>query len=197
MSERLPESVVGFGAGLGLFVTYGVRSRYSIGPEGRWWEVLRRQLSRAGGVVDERLGPRPITEAEYAGTLDMPPVLAEEFLWTRGFVRNPFSRLKLLDGTPEFGSWVYRGSWASFRQLHLMLFPAEAARTHVYAHEEASSVNPLVGNDHFDGNGQNVADGVSWARAVLPLEIRKETPDPPDGPWSDALVEGDERFPVQ
>ena len=189
MSERLPDFVVTLGAGMGLLVTHGVRSRYSLGPEGRWWELLRRTFSRIGGRIDRRLGPRPIMEAEYAGTLDMPPELAEELLWARGFVRNPFSRLKLLDGSPEFSSWVYRESWLSFRQLHVMLFPAADARTHVYAHEEASSANPLVGTDHFDGCEQSVAEGVTWARVVLPVEILKETPAPPDGPWTDALSE--------
>ena len=188
MAERLPDPVVGFGAGLGLVLTYGVPTRCNVGPEGRWWETVRRHLSTAGGLVDERLGPRPITAAEYAGTLDMPPALAEELLWERGFVRNPFARLKVLDGSREYGSWVYRESWFAFRQLHLMLFPGDDWRTDVYAHEEASSVNPLVGTDHFNGDEQNVAEGVAWARVVLPLEIRKETPDPPEGPWTDAVV---------
>lgn len=185
MSERLPDAVVALGAGLGLGLTYGLAARYNVGPQGRWWESVRRGLSRLGGRVDRRLGPRPITEAEYAGTLDMPPELADEFLWGRGFVRNPFARLKVRDGTPERGSWVYRDSPLAFRQLHLMLFAREDLRTDVYAHEEASSVNPFVAVDHFDGHDQNVAAGVTWARAVLPLEVRRETPDPPAGPWTE------------
>lgn len=186
MATRLPNFVVAAGAGLGLVVTYGAPVRYNVGPEGRWWEQLRRRLSELAGTIDTRLGPRPITEAEYAGTIDVPPTLADSMLWRRGFVRNPFSRLKLLDGDPEYGSWVYRESPLSDRQLHVMLFPDEDARTHVYAHEEKSSVNPRVGTDHVDGNGQNVADGVEWARSVLPLTGRKETPEPPAGPWTEA-----------
>lgn len=186
MDTQLPDSLVSLGAGLGFAVTYGVPIRYNIGPEGRWWEAVRQRLSSLGGAVDERMGPRPITPAEYAGTLPMAPVLADRLLWERGFVRNPFSRLKRLDDNPECGSWVYRETPLAFRQLHVMLFPSDDARTHVYAHEEASSVNPFVGNDHFDGNGQNIAAGVEWARTVLPLEIQKDTPDPPAGPWSEA-----------
>ncbi len=186
METELPPPVVRLGAGLGLALTYGVPVRYNIGPEGRWWEFLRNELSRLGGTLDKRLGPRPITAAEYAGTLEMPPALADELLWSRGFIRNPFARTKTLDGTSECGSWVYRESPLSLRQVHVMLFAGEDARTHAYAHEEASSVNPLVGNDHFDGNGQNVAEGVRWTRNVLPLKIRKETPDPPAGPWTEA-----------
>lgn len=184
MAIRLPDSVVSAGAGLGLALTYGAPVRANVGPEGRWWESVRQGLSRLGGTVDRRMGPRPITDGEYAGTLSMPPAVADELLWERGFVRNPFSRLKTLDGQPECGSWVYRLSPLATRQLHVMLFPAEEARTHVYAHEEASSVNPRVGADHFDGNGQNVAVGVRWARDVLPLDVQKETSDPPEGPWT-------------
>lgn len=184
MGNQLPNSVVNVGAALGLTMTYGVPSRYNIGPEGRWWERVRRTLSELGGAVDERLGPRPITDAEYAGTIAKPPDLVDISLWERGFVRNPFSRIKTLDGQPECGSWVYRESPLSARQYHLMLFETDDARTHVYAHEEASSVNPTMGADHVDGDGQNIAKGVRWARERLPLEIEKETPDPPEASWT-------------
>jgi hypothetical protein len=190
MAQSLPESVVRAGAALGFLTTYGVPTRFNHGPAGRWWESVRSVLSRLFVRVDHRMGPRPITEAEYAGTLDMPPALADEFLWDRGFVRNPLSRLKTLDGNPEHGSWVYRDRPLSTRQIHLMLFETDCARTHVYAHEEASSVNPLVGTDHVNGETQNIARGVEWARRELPLEIRKETPAPPEGPWTDASCTG-------
>ncbi|SDK08820.1 hypothetical protein SAMN05216226_11741 [Halovenus aranensis] len=184
MGIQLPDPVVNLGAGMGLALTYGAPCRYNIGPEGRWWETVRRELSELGGVVDERIGPRPITGAEYAGTVDMPPALVDEYLWEEGFVRNPFSRLKTLDGQPECGSWVYRESSLAPRQHHVMLFEAGDARTHIYAHEEASSVNPRMGADHVDGNGQNIAKGVRWAREELPLTVEKETPDPPEAAWS-------------
>lgn len=189
MDTRLPDAAVRLGAGVGMAATYAVPLRSNIGPEGRWWESVRRVLSRLGNAVDDRLGPRPITAAEYAGTLPMPPAPADELLWNHGFVRNPFARLKTLDGRPECGSWVYRESSLSVRQLHVMLFPSEDVRTHVYAHEEASSVNPHVVVDHVDGNGQNVADGIEWARNLLPIEIRKDAPEPPDGPWTDAITQ--------
>jgi len=184
--NQLPDAAVTLGAGVGAVLTHGLACRRVLGPDGWWWVPLQRALSRAGAHVDERLGPRPITDAEYAGTLDMPPALAGELLWERGFVRNPFARLKHRDGEPECGSWAYRESWLSFQQLHLMLFPGEGCRTDVYAHEEASSVNPIVGPAHFDGDEQNVKAGVEWARAVLPLEIRYESPEPPAGPWTAA-----------
>lgn len=175
------------GAGLGWLIIHAPPTRWTMGPRSRWWETLRRVISRlVGRFVDERAGPRPITEAEYAGTLDMSVPAAERLLWDRGFRRNPFARLKTRDGVPERGSWAYWASPLAERQLHLSLFPAEADGVDVYAHAEPSSVHPFVGADHFSGRGQDVAAGVAAARERLPLEVARETPEPPAGPWSRA-----------
>jgi len=184
-NHRLPAPLVSLGAAIGFLLTYAVPIRWNVGPEGRWWETLRQEVSRLGNRIDRRMGPRPITPGEYAGTLDEPPEIVEQKLWEQGFIRNPLARLKVDGDTPEVSSWVYRDSPLASRQLHLMLFRGDDVTTHVYAHEEASSVNPMVGNDHFNGDGQNVAAGVEWARAVLPLAVRKDTPEPPEGPWSE------------
>lgn len=175
--------LVRLGAAVGLFQTYAVPVRWNRGPESRWWEPVRRVVSRAlGRFVDERAGPRPITDGEFAGTLGMSLGEAERLLWTRGFVRSPFARLKTRDGTPELGSWADRDSPLARRQLHLMLFPGEDG-VDVYAHEEPSSVNPRVGAEHFDGEGQTVARGVRTARERLPLDTGAAAVEPPDGPW--------------
>lgn len=185
--RRVSTLLARLGAVVGFLGTYGVPVRYNVGPEGRWWERVRRWCSRVGGrLLDERVGPRPIAPGEYAGRLDCPPELLEQRLWERGFLRNPLSRLKHADGTPEFGSWVYRESPLAERQLHVMLFRGEDATTRVYAHEEASSVNPSVGYDHLDGEGQNVAAGVSRARRLLDLTVDASTT-PTDGDWTENL----------
>lgn len=171
------------GAGLGFVQTYGVPIRWNRGPEGRWWEPLRRSVSRLlGATLDERAGPRPIAEGEYAGTLRMSLEEAEQLLWQWGFLRSPFARLKVRDGDPELGSWVYRDRPLARRQLHVMLFEGEEG-IDVYAHEEPSSVHPFVGAEHFDGATQNVARGVELARERLPLDTSEATVDPPDGSW--------------
>ncbi|MEF8782465.1 MAG: hypothetical protein V5A39_00980 [Haloarculaceae archaeon] len=163
------------GAGLGFVQTYGVPVRRNRGPEGRWWEPLRRSVSRLlGTTLDERAGPRPITEGEYAGTLRMPLDEAETLLWQWGFLRCPLARLKIRDGDPEVGSWAYRDRPLARRQLHVMLFEA-ADGVDVYAHEEPSSVHPFVGAEHFDGVTQNVARGVELARERLPLDSSSAT----------------------
>lgn len=144
MGKHLPDTVLRAGAAFGLAVTYGVPTRFISGPEGRWLETFRRWVSRLFAHIDERMGPRPITDAEYAGTLDMPPALADQLLWTQGFVRNPLSRLKTLDGQSECGSWVVRTSPLSHRQLHVMLFRDDSARTCTPTTKSLASIHSLA-----------------------------------------------------
>lgn len=184
LRRALVDVVLTLGATLGLVQAYALPVRWNRGPEGRWWEPIRLAASRALGVAfDERSGPRPITEGEYAGRLPCSLAAAERRLWAEGFVRNPFARLKHRDGEPERGSWAYRESPLADRQLHLMLFPADGG-VDVYAHEELSCVNPRLGAAHVDGVGQSVARGVERARARLPLETGAAPTSPPDGPWA-------------
>jgi hypothetical protein len=171
-----------FGAALGFVLTYAVPSRYNRGPEGRWWERLRRVSSRIFGRFDEDGGPRPITDGEFAGTLDCGLDTAEELLYDEGFVRNPMSRLKTRDGNPEDGSWVYRESPLAPTQFHVMLFET-AEGTDVYAHAELSSVNPLCGPAHIRGDGQSVRVGVERARAWFDLDTTAAATPPPEGSW--------------
>jgi hypothetical protein len=181
----LSRVVTSVGAGLGCLQTYGLPFAWNQGPQARWWEPLRRGVSRAlGRFYDERAGPREITAGEYAGQLALSLEEAERLLWEQGFVRSPLSRLKTRDGDPEFGSWVYRDAPLARRQLHVMLFEGGGG-IDVYAHEEPSSVNPFVGAAHFDGEGQRVALGVELARERLPIDASDATADPPEGHWSD------------
>lgn len=174
-----------FSAAIGFLIQYAPPFRWTLGPRSRWWEGLRQLLSRhLGAVFDERLGPRPITAHEYAGSMELSLAETERLLGNRGFRRNPFARLKTRHGEPEVGSWVYRSSPLARRQLHLMLFPGNESGVDVYAHTELSSVNPLVAADHVTGSAQQIATGVEQARERLPLEQTKTTPEPPDGPWS-------------
>jgi|APHM01.1.fsa_nt_gi hypothetical protein len=179
------ELLARLGATVGFAVSYAPPLRWTMGPRSRWWEPLRRGSSHLAGVlVDRRAGPREIADGEYAGTLAVSPEAAERLLWNVGFRRNPLARLKTRDGRPEHSSWVYRESPLAERQLHLMLFAGPDSTVEVYAHEEPSSVNPVVGTEHFDGARQSVARGVERARERLPLEQRRETPTAPDGPWT-------------
>jgi hypothetical protein len=175
-----------------LCQSYAIPFRWNCGPEGRWWETVRRRISLIAGRFDPQAGPRPITASEYAGSLDRTLDETEAMLWDEGFIRNPFARLKVRDGTPVAGSWVYRELPLAPLQLHLMLFEGEGG-TDIYAHEELSSVNPLCAADHFHGRGQSVAAGVTRAREWLPLDTAGAPENPPDGPWNEG-VEGPERY---
>ncbi|WP_049982274.1 hypothetical protein [Halorubrum sp. BV1] len=182
-------AVAVLGAAVGIVIQYAPPFRWATGPRSRWIEPLRARMSQLlGAAFDDRAGPRSVTEAEYAGTLGGSLEEVETLLWNRGFRRNPLSRLKTRDGDPEVGSWVYRPRPLAERQLHLILFRTQAGRdaVDVYAHAEPSSVNPFVAAAHFDAAGQNVAEGVERTRNRLPLDVVRETPDPPEGPWSAA-----------
>lgn len=173
-----------FGATVGFVLSYAVPSRYNRGPEGWWWERVRRVSSRLFGRVDEDGGPRPITDGEYAGRFDSDFDTVENRLYADGFIRNPMARLKTRDDIPEDGSWVYRDSPLAPRQIHLMLFENDDGTTDVYAHAELSSVNPLCGPGHFHGTGQSVREGVERAREWFELDTSGATTAPPDGSWN-------------
>ncbi len=64
-----------------------------------------------------------------------------------------------------------------------MLFDDGDEGIAVYAHEEPSSVHPLVAMTHVAGKQQDVAAGVSTARAQLPVKPVRATVDPVHAPW--------------
>lgn len=171
---------------LGLVQAHVLVVSHVRGPDATWVESLRLFCSTKLARFDERAGPRPIAYGEYAGRLNAPLAATERLLWQEGFIRNPLSRLKTREGTPEVGSWVYRESPLAPRQLHLMLFPGPAGTTDVYAHEELSSVNPLYAPAHFTSGGQSLRAGVVGARSRLPLDTDGAPQNPPDGPWTDS-----------
>jgi len=170
------------GATAGFLQTYALPTRWNRGPDGRWWEPVRRTLSGFLGRFDGNAGPRPITEAEFAGSLDRSLRETEKRLWEMGFVRNPLARPKTRSGATVDGSWVYRESPLAPRQLHLMLFESDGG-TDVYAHAELSSVNPLCAPGHVRGQSQSVGAGVRRTREWLPLDTSEAPENPPDVPW--------------
>lgn len=185
VQQLLFQTVLALGALVGWIQTYAVPLRRNRGPEGRWWERIRRLVADVAESLDTRAGPRPITEGEYAGCLPRSLESTEEFLYRSGFVRNPTARLKVRDGRPEDGSWVYRESPLATRQLHLMLWARPDGSTDIYAHEELSSVHPLCGVAHFTGLGQSVGAGVRRTREWFPVDTSEAPDEPPEGAWND------------
>jgi len=184
MSGAVGRLLLHAGATAGLLQTYGVPVRWNQGPESRWWESFRQRTANVWDQIDSNAGPRPVVDAEFAGTLGRSLDETEQLLWELGFVRNPIARVKQRDGKPEDGSWVYRESPLSPRQLHLMLFERDEV-VDIYAHEELSSVHPLCGPAHFRGQGQSVGGGVRRARELLDLDTSGAIEEPPDCSWDE------------
>jgi hypothetical protein len=145
--------------------TFG-RSTSGVGPRSRYWESLRQGCSRKLSFVDERFGPREITEEEFVKEVEEEPSEVESELRQKGFTRNPLSRVKTLGGDSEYGSWVKRDSPLDERQLHVMLFSSDRG-TEIYAHEEYSSMHPFYAYDHFNGVTQRKEKGAEMARELL------------------------------
>lgn len=169
-TNSLVNLIVIIGSSLGFILNHAPSVSWLNGPDGRWLETIRQWMSRGLGIIfHKRAGPRSVTGEEYAGTLNLSLDEVEDYLWEGGFKRNLLSRLKTRNGEIEVGSWVYRESPLSKRQLHLMLFPGPNGCVDVYAHDEFSSVNPLVSRDHFPGTDQQAREGVKQVRDRFPL----------------------------
>jgi hypothetical protein len=150
----------------GFYASTLGRNTEGVGPKGRFWEPMRHSFSRKLSRVDERFGPREITEEEYVKEIKKSPEEVEEELRQQGFTRNPLSRLKTLEGDVEYGSWVKRESPLDRRQLHVMLFETEEG-TAIYAHEEYSSMHPFYAYEHFNGVDQRREEGARKASELL------------------------------
>lgn len=153
-----------------------VRAQYSTrGPKVRFWSRIRRRylpsLDRLARSLDVGYAAYELGHREYAGTLRVEPREAERVLYRHGFRRNPFAAFKTLpDGRREFSSWCYRPSLLATRQVHVMLFDRPGRGTDLYAHAEYSSINPLVANKHYDGEGYDPTRGQARLHERLPQD---------------------------
>lgn len=90
-----------------------------------------------------------------------------------GFTRNIASSLKVTpDGVKARSSWALRESSYSFipdylalRQLHVTLVETDTG-TDIYAHEEYSSINPLVAWYHIVGKTTSDERGVNQFKEI-------------------------------
>ncbi|MFC7154704.1 hypothetical protein ACFQPA_04440 [Halomarina halobia] len=151
---------------------YGLVGRSRLDPDASWPERLHRRWLPTLAAPAERWLPgtaaREVSEDEYALTLPLPPERVDRRLHERGFVRHPLARVKTREGVESVGSWVLLDHLLAPRMLHAMLFASEdGGATHVYAHEEYSSLNPLVAYAHYAGDGQSAAAGVARVRELL------------------------------
>lgn len=155
--------------------------RDGLGPDGDHWEdwrrrslpTLHRVFSRFDGYAKY-----PLDDGEYAGTIGAGPEAVEETLWSEGLIRNPLAALKTDPfGKLETGSWMYRESPTSERQIHVILFrhPDEGdEQTDLYSHEEyaAGHPDPEVAVKHYNAVDYDPDAGVRWVRDNIPIDHR-------------------------
>jgi len=178
MSEREATlKPLALGAGVAILnPIINIGLRWSLDPEDDWWEDARRATLPVLDSYAERYGEYtayPLDPDEYAGTAPMPPEEFEQRLAAEGFKRNPIAALKTNPaGKQEVGSWAYRDGPLARRQLHVMLFERETddgLQTDVYAHEEYSSLHPLVAYEHYTAVDYDPEAGVKRARSIFDL----------------------------
>ena len=125
------------------------RIRHRVGP---WIDRLTKSLGQPSVHV---------RRTEYAGTVDCSRRDLEATLQEAGFSWAPFSLYhRTSTGLRSDGSWVYRPSPLSHRQIHAILFEQPDGTVDVYAHTEYNQVrHPLkhirqVGVNRIEGAAQ-------------------------------------------
>lgn len=124
---------------LGLWLV----SRWWAGPHADALEGVRRWLYPR---LDPYLQPvggfatASVSRRQLVGHVRMEPNALEQALYAAGFRRNWIAALKSRAGGTDVseGSWVYRESFWSHRQLHLTLFVEDGGLVAIYAHDEYS-----------------------------------------------------------
>lgn len=167
-----------------LGITYYQSRKGRRGPEAEFWEFVRGAviptLDKVGRALDIGYAAYTVGYHEYAGTLDMPPEEAEQFLYEHDFRRNPLSAYKTLpDDREEQGSWVDREGLLAKWQLHVMTFEREGGGTDCYAHWELSAINPVTALGHYRGKSYSPKKGEEKLEERLPAgSLVKKPPKP-------------------
>lgn len=169
LGESLPESIEALGyeielfpilAGLvSLLALYGYLRlrREHLGPEADYWELVRAgilpQLNRLARRNGLGYAAYDLSKSEYMGSIELGPEEFEHRLYEMGFRRMPLAALKTSpDGRLEAGSWAWRPSVLSKRQLHIIPFEGLDGGTDVYGHAEYNALNPAVAALHYLGD---------------------------------------------
>lgn len=176
-------------AALTVTILYHYLGREYLGAdENRVWNKLRVSLLSAGdSTVRQRTGFALTNDAgdhEFVGTVAKESHEFAELLEDAGYLQCVLSGLKYRppDIDPnkssqvrfEAGSMAYRESDSSLvpdalamRQVHIFWFDNGDGSVNVYAHEEYSSLNPIVAWQHYRAKTQNAELGKERARVIL------------------------------
>jgi len=167
-------------SGLAVVVLYHYIGREYLGAdENKYWNALRVSLLSSGdGYVRRKTNfalTNTASQEELVGTLDMTSDEFAHALQKAGYLQGVLSGLKdRSNGDYESGSMVYRESKMdllpdalALRQVHVFWFENDDGTIEVYAHEEYSSLNPLVSVQHYRAITQNAEKGKARVRSDL------------------------------
>ena len=156
--------------------------------ENKYWNALRVTLLNAGdSTVRQKTGfalTNTVSEAEFVATVDKTSQETAQLFGNSGYLQCVLSGLKYRPSNVdpntssqvefEAGSMAFRESRSSLvpdalalRQVHVFWFDNGDGSVDLYAHEEYSSLNPLVAWKHYRAKTQNPELGVKRALAVL------------------------------
>jgi len=161
-------------------VLYHYLGREYLGAdENKYWNAARRRLLAGGDSYVRKKTNFALTntasQEELVGTLDMSSDEFAHALQKAGYLQGVLSGLKeRSNGDYESGSMVYRESKMdllpdalALRQVHVFWFENDDGTIEVYAHEEYSSLNPLVSVQHYRAITQNPEKGKARVRSDL------------------------------
>lgn len=176
-------------ASLSTVLLYHYLGREYLGAdENRVWNKIRKTLLSAGdSTVRQKTGFALTNDAgdhEFVGTVELDSQAFAGLLEEYGYLQCVLSGLKYRPPNVnpntssqvrfEAGSMAFRESKSSLvpdalalRQVHIFWFDNGDGSVNVYAHEEYSSLNPLVAWKHYRAKRQYAELGKKRARAIL------------------------------
>ena len=175
-------------ASLAAIVLYHyIGSEYLGAEENEYWNAFRVGLLSSGDSTIRRKTDFALTNSaknrEFVGSYDMTSQEVAHLFEDAGYTQGVLSGLKYRpsgadpnsdDVEFENGSMVWRESQSdilpdvlALRQVHVFWFTNEDGTTDIYAHEEYSSLNPLVAWKHYKAVTQNPELGIEIVSKVL------------------------------
>lgn len=174
---------------VGVLILYHYIGREYLGAEeNAYWNAFRRALLSAGDSTVRQKTDFALTNAaldgELLGNVRLGSTEFAQVLEDAGAAQGILSGLKYrppnIDPNKssqveyEAGSMVFRESKSdvlpdalALRQVHVFWFDNGDGTLDVYAHEEYSSLNPLVAWRHYRGKTQDAELGKEETRKVL------------------------------
>jgi len=175
-------------SGIAVLLLYNVLGARYLAPEYLpvWTQLRRTVLATGESYVRTKTSfalTNPSPDSHKIGTVDCSSQELAHHFGERGYLQSVASGLKYRprsadprtgDASFEDGTMVFRESqtgvipdFLALRQVHVWWFENEDGTCDLYAHEEYSSLNPLVAALHYKAVNWNVAKGKRIARQTF------------------------------